>query len=133
MAKFRSPKPPERQAREVTGALVSLGALRRNPARPASLRTVDNYRDCLLQVARRIAADGRELRDLTPETADAYLQSRAGELGQKSLDMHRQALQAMLAHVSRRLPPGSRLEVGRSERPGGHRRRASTPAHVRRV
>ncbi|MXY53948.1 MAG: site-specific integrase [Gammaproteobacteria bacterium] len=133
MAKFRSPKPPERQAREVTGALVNLGALRRNPARPASLRTVENYRDCLLQVARRIAADGRELRDLTPETAEAHLRSRTGELGQKALDMHRQALQAMLVHVSRRLPQGKRLEVIRSERPGRYRSRAYTPAQVRRV
>ncbi len=133
MPKFRSPKPPERQARDVVGALVNLGALRRNPGRPASLRTVDNYRDCLVQVARRIAADGRELRDLTPETAEAYLRSRAGDLGQKVLDMHRQALQATLAHVSRRLPQGKRLEVVRSERPGRYRGRAYTPAQVRRV
>ncbi len=133
MVKFRSPKPPERQAQEVTGALVNLGALRRNPARPASLRTVQNHRDCLLQVARRIAANGRELRDLTPETAEAYLQSRTGDLGQKALDMHRQALQAMLVHVSRRLPPGKRLEVVRSEGPGRYRSRAYTPAQVRRV
>ena len=133
MAKFRSPKPPERQAREVTGALVNLGALRRNPARPASLRTVQNYRDCLLQVARRIAADGRELRDLAPDTAEAYLRGRAGELGQKALDMHRRALQAMLVHVSRRLPQGRRLDVVRSERPDRHRSRAYTPAQVCRV
>ena len=86
-----------------------------------------------MQVARRIAADGRELRDLTQETAEAYLRSRAGELGQKALDMHRQALQAMLVHVSRRLLQGQRLEVVRSERPGRHRSRAYTPAQVRRV
>ena len=37
----------------VTGLLVNLGALRRNPNRP----TVANYCDCLLQVAGRIAGD----------------------------------------------------------------------------
>ena len=80
------------------GRLVNLGALRRNPKRPASVRTVANYRDCLLQIARRIAQEGRELRDLTPETAVEYLRSRTADLGQKALDMHRQALQAMLVH-----------------------------------
>ena len=133
MPKFRSPKSPERQAREVMGVLVNLGALRRNPARPASLRTIENYRDCLVQVARRIAPDGLELRDLTPETAVEYLRSRAGDLGQKALDMHRQALQAMLIHVSRRLPQGQRLEVVRSDRPARYHGRAYTPAQMRRV
>ena len=95
----------------VTGRLVNLGALRRNPSRPASVRTVANYRECLERTARDVARHGLELRDLTPETAAAYLRSRAGELGQKGLDMHRQALQALLVHVSRRLPPEGRIEV----------------------
>ena len=115
------------------GRLVNLGALRRNPNRPASVRTVANYRDCLLQVARRIAADGLELRDLTPESAVDYLASRTGDLGQKALDMHRQALQAMLVHVSRRLPEGERLTVLRSEKPGRRGGRAYTPQQVRMV
>ena len=88
MPKFRSIRSPERQAEAVVGRLVNLGALRRNPARPASVRTVANYRDCLLQIAGRIAPEGRELRDLTPETAVEYLRSRTANLGQKALDMH---------------------------------------------
>ena len=76
----------------MVGRLVNLGALRRNPARPASVRTLANYRDCLVQIARRIADDGLELRDLTPESATGYLRSRTADLGQKALDMHRQAL-----------------------------------------
>ena len=97
--------------------LVENGALRRNPARPPSVHTVANYRDCLLQIARRIAPDGRELRDLDADAAVEYLRTRVDDLGQKALDMHRQALQAMLVHVSRRLPQGQRLTVVRSHRP----------------
>ena len=90
--KFRRTRFPERQAEDVVGRLVNLGALRRNPDGPASVRTVANNRDCLLQIARRLADDGLELLDLTPDIADDYLGSRAGDLGEKALDMHRQAL-----------------------------------------
>ena len=51
LAKFKKPRSPDRQAEAVVGRLVNLGALRRNPARPASVRTVANYRDCLFQIA----------------------------------------------------------------------------------
>lgn len=132
MAKFPR-RSPERQAEAVVGRLVKLGALRRNPDRPASVRTVANYRDCLLQIARRIAGDGLELRDLTPESAVDYLRSRTGDLGQKALDMHRQALQAMLVHVSKRLPKGKRLTVVRSLKPGRKGGRAYTAQQVRMV
>ena len=133
MPKFRSIPPPERQAQAVVGRLVNLGALRRNPKRPASVRTVANYRDCLLQIARRIAPDGRQLRDLTPETAVEYLRSRTADLGQKALDMHRQSLQAMLVHVSRRLPKGERLTVVRSVKPRRTGGRAYRPEQIRMV
>ena len=114
----------------MVGRLVNLGALRRNPARPASVRTVANYRDCLLQIARRIAKDGLDLRDLTPESAVGYLRSRTADLGQKALDMHRQALQAMLVHVTRRLPKGERLTVVRSLNPARKRGRAYTAQQI---
>ena len=133
MAKFRSTQSPERQADAIVGRLVNLGALRRNPTRPASVRTVANYRDCLLQIARRLASDGRELWDLTPDSAVGYLRSRGGDLGQKTLDMHRQALQAMLVHVSRRLPEGGRLSVVRSLKPRRVRGRAYTREQIRLV
>ena len=133
MPKFRSIRPPEQQAQAVVGRLVNLGALRRNPQRPASVRTVANYRDCLLQIARRIEPEGRELRDLTPETAVEYLRSRTADLGQKALDMHRQSLQAMLVHVSRRLPEGERLTVVRSAKPRRKGGRAYRPEQIRMV
>ena len=115
------------------GRLVNLGALRRNPNRPASVRTVANYRDCLLQIARRIAPEGHELRDLTPEAAVEYLRSRTADLGQKALDMHRQSLQAMLVHVSRRLRDGERLTVVRSAKPRRTGGRAYRPEQIRMV
>ncbi|MDE0423216.1 MAG: site-specific integrase [Gammaproteobacteria bacterium] len=133
MPKFRSIRPPERQARAVAGRLVNLGALRRDPDRPPSVRTVGSYADCLLQIARHLEAHGLELRDLTPETAVEYLESRAADLSQSALDMHRQALQAMLVHVSRRLPEGGRLTVVHStkpQRPGG---RGYTPQQIEMV
>ena len=133
MPKFRRTRSPERQAEAVVGRLVNLGALRRNPTRPASVRTVANYRDCLLQIARRVGGDGLELRDLTPESSVSYLRSRTGDLGQKALDMHRQALQAMLIHVSKRLEHGERLTVVRSEKPRRKGGRAYTPQQVRMV
>ncbi|MDE0343877.1 MAG: site-specific integrase [Deltaproteobacteria bacterium] len=115
------------------GRLVNVGALRRNPGRPASVRTVANYRDCLLQIARRNAPNGVELRDLRPESAVAYLRTRTADLGQKALDLHRQALQAMLVHVTGRLPKGERLTVVRSSKPRRRGGRAYTPQQVRMV
>ena len=133
MPRFRSPRSPERQAQAVVGRLVNLGALRRNPKRPASVRTVANYRDCLVQIARKIAPDGRELRDLDPDSAVGYLRSRVDELGQKALDMHRQALQSMLVHVSRRLSAGERLTVVRSRKPRRVAGRSYTPVQIRMI
>ena len=117
MPRFRSTQPPERQADSIIARIVVSGALRSNPARPPSVRTVANYYDCLLQVARRIGAGGKELRDLDANTAVDYLRTRVDDLGQKALDLHRQALQAMLVHVTERLPEGQRLTVVRSHRP----------------
>ena len=133
MPRFRSTQPPERQADSVIARLVDSGALRRNPARPPSVRTVANYRDCLLQVARRIASGGKELRDLDANTAVDHLRTRVDDLGQKALDLHRQALQAMLVHVTGHLPQGQRLTVVRSHRPKRRGGRAYTPQQVRLV
>ena len=73
-----------------------------------------NYRQRLTQVARHLAGDRVELLDLTPATANAYLRSRAADLGQKALDGHRQALQKLLIHVRGLLPDGSKLTIVRS-------------------
>ena len=124
MPKFRKPPSPERQATAAVGRLVNLGALSRTPGKRPSTGTVRNVRQCLTQIARHIAPDGLELLDLTPQKADAYLRSRAADLGQKALDGHRQALQKLLIHVRRSLPEGGRLTIVRSLRPTRRKGRA---------
>ena len=133
MPRFRRTRSPERQAQAVVGRLVNLGVLRRGSAPTASARTIGNYADCLLQTARVLEKDGRELWDLDRHSAEQYLRGRAADLGQKALDMHRQALQAFLTHVSRRIPEGGKLTVVRSLKPSPKGGRAYTPRQVKMV
>ena len=44
----------------------------------------------------------------TPDRAVAYLRGRAAEVGQKTLDMERQAIQAMLVNVTGHCPRAPR-------------------------
>ena len=53
------------------------------------------------------------LQDITPEMAIKYFHSRAASVGQKP-DLERQALQAMMVHLTRVLPDGQTLTVVRS-------------------
>ena len=130
MPKFRKSRSPEQQARVAVGRLVNLGVLRRNPNALASVGTVRNIRQCLTQIARHLARDGLELLDLTPAKADAYLRSRAADLGQKALDGHRQALQKLLIHVRGSLPDGGKLTIVRSLKPSRKGGRAYAPHQV---
>ena len=130
MPKFRKSRSPEQQARAAVGRLVNLGVLRRNPHAPASVGTVRNIRQCLTQIARHLAGDGLELPDLTPAKADAYLRSRAADLGQKALDGHRQALQKLLIHVRGSLSVGGKLTIVRSLKPSRKGGRAYAPHQV---
>ena len=131
MPKFRKSRSPERQAEAVIGRLVNLGALRRNPDRPASVRTVANYRDCLLQVARRIADDGRELRDLTPRDRRGLSQKPHRRSRPES---SRHAPPGPAGHARPgRLPNGERLTVVRSLKPWRKGGRVYTPQQIRMV
>ena len=114
----------------MVGRLVNLGVLRRNPHAPPSVGTVRNIRQCLTQIARHIAGDGLELLDLTPARANAYLRSRAADLGQKALDGHRQALQKLLIHVRGLLPEGGKLTIVRSLKPTRRHGRAYAPHQI---
>ena len=114
MPKFRKLPSPEQQARAAVGRLVNRKVLSRTPGTTPSNGTVRGVRQYLTQIARHIAPDGLELLDLTPARADAYLESRAADLGQKALDGHRLALQKYLDHVRGLLPVGGRLDVVRS-------------------
>ncbi len=80
-----------------------------------SLGSVRSYEQALKNVAVAMALQGKHLSDLSPERALSYLEQRAEEVGQKSLDMERQAIQHMFWHVSSQLPVGDTLKVIKSE------------------
>ncbi len=83
-----------------------------------------------MQIAARLEV---ALTALTPERAVAYLKGRAAEVGQKTLDMERQAIQAMMVNVTGQLPPRATLPVVKSTDPHRPRPRAYSPAQVRAV
>lgn len=81
-----------------------------------SVGTVRNYEQALstaAQYANNTLQCG--LRDITPQQAIQYLVDRAVEVGQKTLDMDRQALQIMMQNISRKLPYNEKLTVIKSE------------------
>ena len=117
MQKFRKLPSPEQQARDAVGRLVKREVLSRTPGTTPSNGTVRGVRQYLTQIARHIAPDGLELLDFTPAKADAYLRSRAGDLGQKALDGQRLALQKYLVQVRGFLSEGRRFQVVHSLKP----------------
>ncbi|MCY4012817.1 MAG: site-specific integrase [Gammaproteobacteria bacterium] len=121
--RFRSrPSDPQKQAAGIVKRLQG--------TRIRSVGTARNYQERLAQIATRLDV---ALTALTPERAVAYLQGRAAEVGQKTLDMERQAVQAMMVHVTGQMPPGARLPVVKSAEPHRPRPRAYSPAQVRAV
>ncbi|WKA68942.1 hypothetical protein QU522_10005 [Klebsiella pneumoniae subsp. pneumoniae] len=87
MAKFAS------AARQAAGVIKPLqGNILR------SVGTVRNYEQGLTRVAEWMTANRinhGDLRTLTPAQAITYLEQRGEQVGQKTLDMERQAIQAM--------------------------------------
>jgi len=80
-----------------------------------SVGTVRNYEQALKNVATVMVNQGRYLRDLDHDRAISYLEQRAEEVGQKSLDIERQAIQSMFRHVTGKLSEGETLRVVKSE------------------
>lgn len=81
-----------------------------------SVGTVRNYEEALSRVAQYANRElSIGLRKITPEQAVQYLDIRSEEVGQKTLDMERQAIQAMMHFTSKKLQPNERLEVIKSE------------------
>lgn len=81
-----------------------------------SVGTVRNYEAALSRVAQYANRElSIGLREITPEQATQYLVVRSEQVGQKSLDMERQAIQAMMHFTSKKLKPNERLEVIKSE------------------
>ncbi len=124
MAKFAS---AERQAASVMKAVQ--GTVLR------SVGTVRNYEAALTHVAAWAKAERIDggLRAMSVEQAIAYLEQRGEMVGQKALDMERQAIQCMFQHVTGRLEPDARLPVVKSEQAQVLTSRAYTPEQVQRV
>jgi len=80
-----------------------------------SVGTVRNYEQALKNIATAMVNQGQHLRDLDHDRAIRYLEQRAEEVGQKSLDIERQAIQSMFRHVTGKLSEGETLRVIRSE------------------
>ncbi|HRW67002.1 MAG TPA: site-specific integrase [Candidatus Competibacter sp.] len=96
-----------------------------------SVGTVRNYEQALTRVAEYTRAQRLDgLRALTPADAIHYLEQRGQTVGQKTLDMERQAIQAMLHHVSGQLPRDQRLPVIKAAHAQHLTGRAYTPAQA---
>ena len=97
----------------------------------SSVRTVANYEERLIRTAVALKeANQGGLRDMTRASAISHLELRAGEVGQKTLDMERQAIQAMMQHVTARLGAAERLPVIKSDYAQILTSRAYTPEQV---
>ena len=82
-----------------------------------SVGTVRNYEQCLSGVAKFMKNEGNfnGLMSMTIDQAIRYLTIRSEEVGQKQLDMDRQAIQMMFTHVTGVLSKGDKLPVVKSE------------------
>lgn len=111
MARFRKTASPEKQALSVAKSLQRSGHIQ-------SVRTLNNYRERLEIVASNLSRFGiqGEIRSMSVDTISGYLTHRASEVGQKTLDMERQALQAMARHVTQEILPETTLVVTKADR-----------------
>ena len=92
-------------------------------------RSVRNYEQSLTRVAewtRQERINGG-LRAMTPALAVRYLEERGQDVGQKTLDMERQAVQCMMQNVTGTLAPGERLPIVKAETQQILEARAYTP------
>ncbi len=117
MGKFAK---PEKQAASVVKALQDISSNQRaNHEKMAlpSLGTARDFQQCL-----KLAAEWMQenkfgsLRDMTKEQAISYLEQRAEEVGQKTLDQDRQAIQKMQQALTHELNPEENLPVIKSEK-----------------
>ncbi len=100
----------------------------------ASVGTVRNYEQALKTCAdylKEFKLGG--LWSLTPEIANQYLEVRAEERSQSTIDMDRQAIQAMMRHVTHQISPKTTLTVVTSKLAEIEKSRAYTPEQVHRI
>ena len=125
MPRFRA---PQAQAEHAVACKLALGTGRhdhRNDGRIHSLGTARGYGQALKGFADYLRE--HRLGDLpgaTDQEARQYLAERSHQVGQKTLDLDRQAIQMHL---------GLRLEVVRSDRESALSTRSYTPAQVARI
>ena len=125
MPRFRA---PQAQAEHAVARKLALGTGRhdhRNDGRIHSLGTARGYGQALKGFA--VYLREHRLGDLpgaTDQEARQYLAERSHQVGQKTLDLDRQAIQMHL---------GLRLEVVRSDRESALSTRSYTPAQVARI
>jgi integrase len=99
-----------------------------------SVSTVRNYEQRLKQITVHLQEHRLgSLRDMTPTRALEYLRQRAEVVGQKTLDMERQALQVMMRHVTHQLPPSQTLVVIKSTAPAAQKGKTGQPTLGRRL
>lgn len=99
-----------------------------------SVGTVRNYEERLTMVAKQANAEFQcGLRDLTVEQAHQYLTDRATEVGQKTLDMERQAIQSMMQNVTGILKSSEKLDVIKSEQHHILTSRSYTPEQAKMI
>lgn len=99
-----------------------------------SVGTIRNYEQALSKVAQYANSTlNCGLREITPEQAIQYLTDRAVEVGQKSLDMDRQAIQTMMHYISGKLAKNDKLSVIKSEHQQILNSRSYTPEQVKMI
>ncbi|MEL4304182.1 site-specific integrase [Shewanella xiamenensis] len=113
----------ETQAASVVKALQKNGAIR-------SLVTAKNYTDALTRVGRFVKSQRLSLRELTPEMAVNYLNMRGEEVGQKTLDQERHAIQCMMQNLTGKLGENEKLRPDKSEHQQILQSRSYTPEQV---
>lgn len=128
MGKFSNRTPEQQGQRQATSVMKEIQG-----DKISSVGTVRNYEQALKSVATALAYEGKNLKDLTPKTAKSYLEIRAEEVGQKTLDMERQAIQTMMTHVTKKINPGEKLEVVKSHHEQILKSRAYTPEQMKSV
>lgn len=99
-----------------------------------SVGTVRNYEQALKTCCDYLKENRLGgLRDITPEQAKAYLDIRASENSQSTIDMDRQALQCMMQNVTHQLEKNETLEVVQSELNTIEKSRSYTSEQVQRI
>ena len=96
---------PEKQAQRVISWGLALGSGRRNNKSPAlihSISTANAYRSALTTFCKWIQKNRLgNLIQVNVKTCSSFLEERAGQVGQKTLDRDRQAIQYLLGRTTR--------------------------------